>query len=58
METVNATKVPAPKILQVGELVMIHGGRFRVKSFGRKVIVLEAEPGVRIEKTSMEGAKG
>lgn len=43
--------------LRVGTIIPLFGGRFRVKSFGRKCLVLEAMPGVRIEKTVIEPAK-
>ena len=35
---------------KVGEVVKIKGGDFRIKSFGKRFIVLEGLPGTRIEK--------
>jgi hypothetical protein len=37
-------------VLNVGMEVSIGPGRFRVKSFGRKVVVLEAMPGTAITR--------
>ncbi len=34
-------------VLTVGEILDIKGGRFRVNSFGKKMIVLEGMPGTR-----------
>ena len=36
-------------IFQVGETVKVKGGDFRVKSIGRKFMVLEGVPGTRIK---------
>ena len=36
-------------VLSVGEKVDIKGGFFRVKSMGRKMVVLEGLPGTRVD---------
>lgn len=36
-------------VFEVGEVIEIKGGRFRVKSFGRKELHLEGLPGTRLE---------
>ena len=37
-------------IFRVGEIVQVKGGDFRVKSFGRKAMVLEGVPGTRMRR--------
>jgi len=37
-------------VFRVGEQVQVKGGDFRVKSFGKKMMVLEGRPGTRIKK--------
>lgn len=37
-------------VLSVGEVVEIKGGRFRVKSFGRKFVCLEGLPATHMRK--------
>lgn len=39
---------PGP-VFRVGEEIAIKGGRFRVKSFGRKIISFEGLPGTHIK---------
>lgn len=35
-------------VLAVGEIVNFKGGTFRVKSFGKKMVVLEGVPGTSV----------
>lgn len=45
-------------IFHVGERLKVKGGDFRVKSFGKKMMILEGLPGTRIKdnrKTTTQG---
>jgi len=44
-----ATRNPT-LVFRVGETVQVKGGDFRVRSFGKKMMVLEGLPGTRIQK--------
>jgi len=37
-------------VFRVGEKLKVKGGDFRVKSFGKKMIVLEGLPGTRVRR--------
>ena len=37
-------------VFRVGEKVKVKGGAFRVKSFGKKMMVLEGLPGTRLRR--------
>ena len=37
-------------VFSVGEQVKVKGGDFRIKSFGKRFIILEGLPGTRIRK--------
>ena len=39
-------------ILHVGEILDIKGGKFKVKSFGKKMLVLEGMPGTKCDSCS------
>lgn len=61
MAKINGAKFDTPKgcsfltrnadlVFTVGERISVKGGDFRVKSFGKKFIILEGLPGSRIRK--------
>lgn len=55
METVRPVDVPRLKqegrcVIQVGEIVHINGGTFRVQSIGKKMLLLEGVPGTLNEQ--------
>jgi len=37
-------------VFRVGEKLKVKGGDFKVKSFGKKIIVLEGLPGTRVRR--------
>ena len=37
-------------VFRVGERVQVKGGDFKIKSFGKKMMVLEGLPGTRLKK--------
>jgi len=37
-------------IFSIGEYVKVKGGEFKVKSFGKKMMVLEGLPGTRVKR--------
>lgn len=54
VEEFEANKDPLPKqypelVFAVGEIVQVKGGSFRIKSIGKKMMVLEGLPGTRIK---------
>ena len=47
---VDMAKKNPDLVFHVGETLKVKGGDFRVKSFGKKMMVLEGLPGTRIQR--------
>ena len=47
---VEEKKKGTPALFAVGEILDLRGGRFAIKSIGRKMMILEGIPGTRVEE--------